>query len=113
MIKLETSIIKLTDNALTEVNNLVKNTEHYKNKSLRIFVEAGGCSGLQYGMTFDEIRDDDLVYEYESVSVVVDNFSANYIKDAELDYSYELMGGGFKFNNPNAASTCGCGKSFN
>jgi len=113
MIKLETSIIKLTDNALTEVNNLVKNTEDYKNKSLRIFVESGGCSGLQYGMTFDEIRDNDLVYEYESVSVVVDNFSANYIKDAELDYSYELMGGGFKFINPNAASTCGCGKSFN
>jgi len=113
MTKLEEPVVKLTNSALIEVNNLITNTEDYKNKSLRIFVESGGCSGLQYGMTFDEIRDDDLVYEYESVSVVIDNFSANYIKDAELDYSYELMGGGFKFNNPNAASTCGCGKSFN
>lgn len=113
MTTLNQPIVTLTQSALREINTLIENTEDYKDKSLRIFVEAGGCSGLQYGMIFDEVRDDDLVYNYNKLGVIVDNFSANYIRGAELDFSDELMGGGFKFNNPNAVSNCGCGKSFN
>ncbi len=105
-------IVKVSVTALNELNEMIKNNVEYTNKSLRIYVEAGGCSGLQYGMTFDEVRDTDYVYKYSDLDVVVDEFSADYIKGSELDFSTELVGGGFKFINPNATSSCGCGKSF-
>lgn len=79
---------------------------------LRVYVEAGGCSGMQYGMQFDEAREGDLTSEQHGVKVVVDPFSANYIRGALVDFSDALTGGGFKINNPNAQSSCGCGKSF-
>jgi iron-sulfur cluster assembly protein/iron-sulfur cluster insertion protein len=75
-------------------------------------VEAGGCSGMQYGMVFDERRPDDLGAEFHGVGVVVDPFSANYMRGSVIDFSDALTGGGFKINNPNAHSNCGCGKSF-
>ena len=105
-------IVSVTDFALTELNEMVTNNPEHRGKALRIYVEGGGCSGLQYGMIFDDVRDNDFVYKYPTLDVVVDEFSVNYIKGSELDFSNELVGGGFKFNNPNAASSCGCGKSF-
>ena len=105
-------IVSVTDFALTELNEMVTNNPEHRGKALRIYVEGGGCSGLQYGMVFDDVRDNDFVYKYPTLDVVVDEFSVNYIKGSELDFSNELVGGGFKFNNPNAASSCGCGKSF-
>ena len=75
-------------------------------------VEGGGCSGLQYGMVFDEQRADDASLEYFGVSVLVDPFSANYLRGSVVDFSDELTGGGFKISNPNAKQSCGCGKSF-
>ncbi len=81
-------------------------------KGLRVYVEAGGCSGLQYGMVFDEKRDGDSTVEQYGVPVFVDAFSANYLRGAQVDFSDAMTGGGFKISNPNAKQSCGCGKSF-
>lgn len=81
-------------------------------KPLRVFVEKGGCSGMQYSMVFDEVREGDSVVEYDGVKAVVDGFSLNYLRGAVVDFSDDLSGGGFKIKNPNAAQTCGCGRSF-
>lgn len=81
-------------------------------KTLRVFVEAGGCSGMQYGMVFDERRPDDHVGECFDTKVLVDPFSANYLRGSIVDFSDALSGGGFKITNPNARQNCGCGKSF-
>ena len=86
-----------------------KNLEGY---GLRVFVAGGGCSGLQYGMVFDEIRADDLTASFHGVKVTVDPFSANYVRGSIVDFSDSLTGGGFKITNPNARQSCGCGKSF-
>ena len=81
-------------------------------KHLRIYVEGGGCSGLQYGMVFDEKRDEDVLSEFFGVTVLVDAVSADHLQGAVIDYVDALTGGGFKITNPNAKSNCGCGKSF-
>ena len=81
-------------------------------KPLRVYVEKGGCSGMQYSMTFDEVREGDVVAECDGVNVVVDSFSIDFLKGAVVDHSDDLTGGGFKIRNPNAAHTCGCGRSF-
>ena len=79
---------------------------------LRLFVEAGGCSGFQYGLSLDEQRDGDLITDCETFKVVVDAASLTYLENAEVDYVEALSGGGFEISNPAAKSTCGCGKSF-
>ena len=80
---------------------------------LRIFVSGGGCSGFQYGFTFDEeVKADDTVVESQGVKLLVDAMSLDLLKDAEVDYQTSLQGESFVIRNPNAASTCGCGKSF-
>lgn len=81
-------------------------------RPLRLYVEQGGCSGMQYGMTFDEERPGDKVSHQHNVTVVVDAFSAQYLRGTLVDFSDALTGGGFKLNNPNAKQSCGCGKSF-
>ena len=81
-------------------------------KGLRVYIEAGGCSGMQYGMVFDEKRPDDFTGEFFGVPVVIDPFSANYLRGAVIDFVDSLSGGGFKISNPNARQSCGCGKSF-
>jgi iron-sulfur cluster assembly accessory protein len=81
--------------------------------ALRVFVSGGGCSGLQYGMTFDdEMRDGDAEFDSHGLRVVVDPISARYLSGASIDFSDNLLGGGFKIENPNAVSSCGCGHSF-
>lgn len=81
--------------------------------ALRVFVSGGGCSGLQYGMTFDdETREGDSEFHAGGLRVLVDPVSANYLLGASIDYVDTLMGGGFKIDNPNAVSSCGCGHSF-
>ena len=107
-----TSNIILTESAASHISEMLVNDTTNVGKSLRVYVEGGGCSGLQYGMIFDETRDDDVVSEYFGVKVLTDKFSANYLSGCVIDYSDELIGGGFKINNPNAESSCGCGKSF-
>lgn len=81
--------------------------------ALRVFVSGGGCSGMQYGMTFDdETREGDSEFTAAGLRVLVDPISANYLTGASIDYVDSLMGGGFKIENPNAVSSCGCGHSF-
>ena len=104
-------VIALTPEAVEEVKNLLGKAEN-QGKLLRVYVEQGGCSGMQYSMVFDERRPDDLASEFDSVAVLVDPFSAQYLKGAVVDFSDSLTGGGFKVSNPNARQSCGCGKSF-
>ena len=103
--------VKLTESAANQIKSMLTNPEN-AGKNLRVYVEGGGCSGLQYGMVFDERRADDLSAEFQGVSVLVDPFSANYLRGSVVDFSEELTGGGFKISNPNARQSCGCGKSF-
>ena len=87
-----------------------RNLEGY---ALRVFVSGGGCSGFQYGMALEgNVRPTDLSWDYEGVKVVVDEISINYLRGCTVDYVDDLMGSGFKIENPNAVSTCGCGSSF-
>lgn len=81
-------------------------------KALRIAVEGGGCSGFQYEIDLDDVKDDDLVLEQGGEKVVIDSVSLPFLADAEIDFSEELIGARFVINNPNASSSCGCGTSF-
>lgn len=105
------AIVNLTDNAANQVREISKQPDN-AGKLLRIYVEGGGCSGMQYGLVFDEKRDDDYATESAGVPVLVDPVSADYIRGAVIDYVDALTGAGFKITNPNAHSSCGCGKSF-
>lgn len=104
-------LLTLTPAAAAEVRCQLAKPENTA-KHLRLYVEKGGCSGLQYGMVFDERRDGDLVVAEHEVSVLVDAFSADYLRGTQVDFSDSLTGGGFKLINPNAKQSCGCGKSF-
>jgi iron-sulfur cluster assembly protein len=104
-------VISLTASAAEEVRSILTQPEN-ASKTLRIYVEQGGCSGMQYSMIFDEKRPDDLSVELHGVSVLVDPFSAKYLRGTVVDFSNALTGGGFKISNPNAKQSCGCGKSF-
>ena len=106
------SIVTLTDKAAERIREMQANDPAHAGKHLRVYIEPGGCSGLQYGMTLDERRADDSVGEFGGVLVLTDPFSADYIRGAVVDFSDELTGGGFKISNPNARQSCGCGKSF-
>jgi len=104
-------VVTLTERAEQEVRSLLAQPEN-AGKSLRVFVEQGGCSGMQYSLVFDVERPDDLFAGIHGVAVRVDPFSAQYLRGAVVDFSDALSGGGFKISNPNARQSCGCGKSF-
>ncbi len=105
-------VVTLTDAALKEVKRLL-NVQGITEGGLRLGVKGGGCSGLSYTLNFDEkIGEHDAVYEVEGVKVIVDAKSAIYLQGTQLDFHKDLTGGGFKFVNPNADKTCGCGESF-
>ena len=106
------TILTLTPRAAAEVKDILTKPEN-AGKNFRVYVEQGGCSGMQYGMVFDEARDGDFVSEQIGVTVLVDAISAQYLRGTIVDFSDELTGGGFKITNPNAKESCGCGKSFN
>ena len=104
-------IVGLTGRAAEECKSLLSLPEN-AGKNFRVYVEQGGCSGMQYGMVFDEKRDGDLVSEENGVAILVDPISANYLRGTVVDFSDAMVGGGFKISNPNAKQSCGCGKSF-
>jgi iron-sulfur cluster assembly accessory protein len=105
------NLVGLTVSAVQEVKNLLALPDN-AGKMFRVYVEQGGCSGMQYGMIFDEQRDGDILGEQGGVTVLVDAFSAQYLRGTQVDFSDALTGGGFKISNPNAKQSCGCGKSF-
>ena len=104
-------VVTLTASAVGEVKSLLAKAEN-AGKFMRFYVEQGGCSGMQYGMVFDEQRDGDLVAEHDGVTVLVDAISAPFLRGTVVDFSDALTAGGFKLSNPNAKQSCGCGKSF-
>jgi len=106
------SVVSLTSNAAAQIKSMISSQPENAGKTLRVYVEGGGCSGMQYGLVFDEKRADDAVTEFDGVTVLVDLFSANYLRGTVIDFSDSLNAGGFKISNPNAQSSCGCGKSF-
>lgn len=104
--------ITLSDSAVRKVRELVTEEENGELK-LRVFITGGGCSGFQYGFSFDEeSADDDTAIEAGGVTVVVDPMSFPYLAGSEVDYLEGLEGSRFVVNNPNATTTCGCGASF-
>lgn len=104
--------LTMTASAAARVATL-RRAEGDEGLMLRIAVSGGGCSGFQYGFSFDnEVRDDDQTFERDGVTVVVDETSLELLAGAEIDYVEELIGASFRISNPNAASSCGCGSSF-
>jgi iron-sulfur cluster insertion protein len=104
--------IVFTDSAAAKVADLIAE-EGNPDLKLRVFVQGGGCSGFQYGFTFDEItNEDDTTMSKNGVSLLIDAMSYQYLIGAEIDYKEDLQGAQFVIKNPNATSTCGCGSSF-
>ena len=101
-----------TDAAAAKVGELIRE-EANPNLKLRVFVQGGGCSGFQYGFTFDEaVNDDDTQMQKNGVTLLIDSMSLQYLMGAEIDYKEDLQGAQFVIKNPNATTTCGCGSSF-
>ncbi len=106
------ALLSLTDAAVAKVKYFAGTMPDSEGKPLRIFVQGGGCSGFQYGFTFDDKKEGDTVIETGGIEVIVDPQSAQYLKDAKVDYVEDFRGAGFSVTNPNATGGCGCGKSF-
>ena len=105
-------MITVTESAFRQVHALIAENPEYRDKGLRIFVETGGCAGMQYGMEFDRVKQGDQRIEHDGVEVLVDPYSAGFLRDATVDFTDGLTGAGFKITNPNAVRSCGCGSSF-
>ena len=104
--------LRVTDSAVGKVRQLIAEEGNPELK-LRVYITGGGCSGFQYGFTFDEItNDDDTTMTKNGVSLLIDSMSYQYLVGAEIDYKEDLQGAQFVIKNPNASTTCGCGSSF-
>lgn len=105
-------MIDFRTNAVLKVKELIAE-EGNPDLKLRIFVQGGGCSGFQYGFTFDELtQEDDFDLEFDGVHLLIDSMSSQYLQGAEVDYVEDITGAQFTIKNPNAQTTCGCGSSF-
>ncbi|MBT3240767.1 MAG: iron-sulfur cluster insertion protein ErpA [Chloroflexi bacterium] len=108
----QTEAITITEAAAIAVQEMLDKKD-LKDHALRVFISGGGCSGYQYGMALEsEARPSDFILEQYGVKVFVDDVSMGYMKGAKVDYVDDVMGSGFKIDNPKATSTCGCGHSF-
>jgi iron-sulfur cluster insertion protein len=106
-------LVKMAPGAIAKIKELIAE-ENNPNLKLRMFVSGGGCSGMQYGFTFEEeVNEDDFDLEFDGVHVLVDSMSSQYLHGAEVDYTESLQGSQFSIKNPQAQTTCGCGSSFN
>ena len=106
-------MITVTENAVTKIRDILAE-ENNPALKLRVFVQGGGCSGMQYGFTLDEAQnEDDWDLDINGVKVLVDAMSGGYLQGAEIDYKEDQYGAQFSIKNPNAQTTCGCGSSFN
>ena len=104
------SAVTITDVAAEKIRDLVQANE--SEQVLRIAVKGGGCSGFQYALALDAVKDDDNIFEHNGVSVAVDKVSMQFVFGSEVDYVDGLQGAGFTVNNPNVVAACGCGSSF-
>jgi iron-sulfur cluster assembly protein len=104
--------ITLTDKAAAKIGELLPGQGEGEGQALRVAVRGGGCSGFQYALAFDRVKDDDHVFEDRGVSVIVDKMSMQFVFGSEVDYVEGLQGAGFCVNNPNVVAACGCGSSF-
>jgi iron-sulfur cluster insertion protein len=105
-------MITITDNATVKLRDILAE-ENNPDLKLRIFVQGGGCSGMSYGFTLDEVaNEDDFTLDESGVQVLVDSMSMQYLTGASIDYKEDLMGATFSILNPNAQTSCGCGSSF-
>lgn len=106
-------MITLTENAVIKLKDILAEENNPKLK-LRVFVQGGGCSGMQYGFSMDEEQsEEDFELEYSGVLVLIDSMSSTYLQGAEIDWREDQYGASFSIKNPNAQTTCGCGSSFN
>ena len=105
--------ITLTEGATRYIKSLLDQNEENQGKALRLAVDAGGCSGMEYRMALDDKKPDDEVITQDGVQVVIDPISLDFLKGSEIDYIDSLHGTGFQIKNPNVHSSCGCGRSFN
>ena len=105
-------MITITENAVAKIRDIIAEENNPAIK-LRVFVQGGGCSGMQYGFTLDEVQaEDDWDIESNGVNVLVDSMSGGYLQGAVIDYKEDQYGSSFSINNPQATTTCGCGSSF-
>lgn len=105
-------MIEISERAVDKVRFYAGTMPEAEGKELRIFVQGGGCSGFQYGFTFDDHQDGDTVVEAGGVKVLVDPMSLPYLSGAKVDFVEDMRGSGFVVDNPNASRSCGCGHSF-
>ncbi len=106
-----TSVVSLTENAITKIKDLTATDPAAKGKALRVYLEAGGCSGYQYGFSYDEKKDGDFVLASDGIEVVIDAKSGELLKGSVIDYKTDFGGEGFAIQNPNVKKSCGCGNS--
>jgi len=105
--------VNITDAAYAKVKEIISEDAKLEGVALRIFVQGGGCSGMEYGFTFDaDVNDDDFNFEQNGIKVSIDSMSMQYLTNAVIDYKEDLSGSRFSIENPNAQTTCGCGSSF-
>lgn len=105
-------MITITETAVAKIQDIIAE-ENNPSLKLRVFVQGGGCSGMQYGFTLDDSQaDDDWDLDINGIHILVDSMSGGYLQGAEIDYKDSVMGSAFSIKNPNAVTTCGCGSSF-
>jgi iron-sulfur cluster insertion protein len=106
--------VNITEDAYARVKDIMSEDPKLAGAALRVFVQGGGCSGMEYGFTFDEeANDDDFTFEQNGVRVLIDSMSMTYLTGARIDYKDDISGSRFVIDNPNAQTSCGCGSSFN
>ena len=106
------SVVTLTDISAEKVRTFINGQGSDGDVGLRVGVRGGGCSGFQYALALDNKREDDHVFDYEGIRLIVDSASMRYVDGSTVDYTESLMGSGFEVNNPNVVASCGCGSSF-
>ena len=104
--------VTLTEKAVTKIKEFYSQDQALAGKALRVYVEAGGCSGYSYGFKFDDAKSDDIEQAYEGFKVVIDNNTSKLIGGSTIDYKEDFGSEGFAIQNPNAKKSCGCGNSF-
>lgn len=105
-------MLTVTDSAIAKIKVILAEENNPKAR-LRVFIQGGGCSGMQYGFTLDESQnEDDFSLPFDGIELLVDSMSSQYLQGAKIDYKEDLMGSNFSIDNPNAQTSCGCGSSF-